>query len=166
MKEIRYASNVNNILAQFHRNLQRVALTETINFYEDWTFTKAPIVQLTLKNGVSVPQLITDGKSLKYVAVAKASKFTYPSINIDASLYIEYVYIPASNAKSWFLGKKVKKYTIPESVTSIGDYAFQNCSSLQSITIPSGVTSIGSSAFNGCSSLQSITIPSGVTSIG
>ena len=50
-------------------------------------------------------------------------------------------------------------------LTSIGDYAFQNCSSLTSIEIPSGVTSIGNSAFDGCSSLSSITIPESVTSI-
>ena len=51
-------------------------------------------------------------------------------------------------------------------VTSIGNYAFYECSSLTSIEIPSGVTSIGSEAFNACSSLTSIEIPSGVTSIG
>ena len=164
--EIRYASNVNNISAEYHRNLQRVALTETINNYQNWTFTEAPIVQLTLKNGVRVPQLITNGKSLKYVAVAKTSKFTYETLNINSSLYLEYVYIPVSNAKSWFLGNKVKKYTIPSSVTKIGDSAFKNCYSLQSITIPSSVTSIGSNAFYNCSSLQSITIPENVTSIG
>ena len=56
--------------------------------------------------------------------------------------------------------------TIPGSVTSIRNYAFTECSSLTSITIPSGVTSIGYSAFEDCSSLTSITIPSGVTSIG
>ena len=166
VKEIRCASNVNNISAQYHRNLQRVALTETINSYQNWTFVEAPIVQLTLKNGVNVPQLITNGKSLKYVAVAKTSKFTQQSLSIDASLYLEYVYIPVANVKSWFLGKKVKKYTIPSSVTSIGNGAFKNCYSLQSITIPSSVTSIGSNAFNGCYSLQSITIPESVTSIG
>ena len=57
-------------------------------------------------------------------------------------------------------------YTIPDSVTSIGQSAFYNCSSLTSITIPDGVTSIGVGAFSGCSSLTSITIPDSVTSIG
>ncbi|MBR3974411.1 MAG: leucine-rich repeat protein, partial [Clostridia bacterium] len=56
--------------------------------------------------------------------------------------------------------------TIPNSVTSIGDYAFWKCTSLTSITIPNSVTSIGRSAFKGCTSLTSITIPNSVTSIG
>ena len=55
--------------------------------------------------------------------------------------------------------------TIPESATSIGYYAFYDCRSLTSVTIPEGVTSIGDSAFNNCSSLTSVTIPEGVTSI-
>ena len=56
--------------------------------------------------------------------------------------------------------------TIPNSVTSIGSSAFTNCSSLTSITIPNSVTSIGDDAFYGCSSLTSVTIPNSVTSIG
>ena len=55
--------------------------------------------------------------------------------------------------------------TIPNSVTSIGSYAFSYCSSLTSITIPNSVTSIGEWAFRYCSGLTSITIPSSVTSI-
>ena len=56
--------------------------------------------------------------------------------------------------------------TIPNSVTSIEYGAFRDCSSLTSVTIPNSVTSIGDYAFEGCSSLASVTIPNGVTSIG
>ena len=62
--------------------------------------------------------------------------------------------------------KDCVNYIIPNSVTSIGDYAFSGCESLQSITIPNSVTKIGNRAFSGCGSLQSITIPNSVTKIG
>ena len=56
--------------------------------------------------------------------------------------------------------------TIPNSVTSIGDWAFRECSGLTSVTIGNSVESIGLSAFYGCSGLTSVTIPNSVTSIG
>ena len=56
--------------------------------------------------------------------------------------------------------------TIPDTVTIIGASAFTNCYSLTSITIPDTVTSIGNSAFSSCYSLESIIIPDTVTSIG
>ena len=59
-----------------------------------------------------------------------------------------------------------KNTVIPNSVTSIGSYAFYGCSGLISISIPNSVTSIGSDAFSGCSGLISISIPNSVTSIG
>ena len=55
---------------------------------------------------------------------------------------------------------------IPDSVTSIGDYAFAFCRSLTNIVISDSVTSIGRGAFLNCRSLTEIVIPASVTSIG
>ena len=64
-----------------------------------------------------------------------------------------------------FAGCRLTTVTIPNSVTSIGSFAFDECSALTSITIPNSVTSIGFSAFSDCTSLTSVTIPNSVTSI-
>ena len=61
-----------------------------------------------------------------------------------------------------FRNQAISSYIIPSSVTSIGDGAFEGCSSLRNIAIPSSVTSIGKSAFSGCSSLKYISIPKSV----
>lgn len=64
-----------------------------------------------------------------------------------------------------FYGCGLTNVTIPNGVTSIGDYAFQDCTDLTSVTIPNSVTSIGESAFSN-SKLTNVTIPNGVTTIG
>ncbi|MBQ7205398.1 MAG: leucine-rich repeat protein [Muribaculaceae bacterium] len=59
-----------------------------------------------------------------------------------------------------------KNTMIPNSVTSIGDRAFEGCYGLTSIVIPNSVTSIGYKAFYNCDGLTSINIPNSVTAIG
>ena len=53
-------------------------------------------------------------------------------------------------------GNEITNLTLPESVTSVGNYAFAKCYRLISITIPNGVSSIGHNAFSNCSNLQNI----------
>ncbi len=96
--------------------------------------------------------------SLRMITV-DSNNTNYSSIdgvlfNKDATALIKY---PA--------GKKSATYTIPDTVTSIGDDAFCYCKSLSSVTIPNSVTSIGFGAFLGCTSLSSVNIPDSVTSI-
>ena len=64
------------------------------------------------------------------------------------------------------IGNAQTEYTIPNSVTSIGSYAFADCSGLTLVTIPNSVTRIGEGAFAECRSLTSVTIGNSVTSIG
>ena len=59
-----------------------------------------------------------------------------------------------------------KNTIIPNSVTTIGSYAFEDCTGLTEVTIPNSVTTIGELAFSGCTGLTSVIIPNSVTTIG
>jgi hypothetical protein len=58
------------------------------------------------------------------------------------------------------------QFDFPSSVTTIGPFAFCDCSGLVQLDVPSGVTTIWESAFHGCSALIQVEIPSSVTTIG
>lgn len=74
-----------------------------------------------------------------------------------------------NNSKTTLLcypGGKPGLFTIPSSVTIIGNYGFYSCLNLESINIPNTVTSIDNHAFGECRNLKSVTISDNVTSIG
>ena len=88
-------------------------------------------------------------------------------VNIDGAIMHSYIdgvgYIvfpePVTTVRSrlfGYYGDNVLTVTLPDSVIEIGDYAFENCSSLENITIPQNVTSIGYSAFRYCSNLSTV----------
>ena len=80
--------------------------------------------------------------------------------------YYEWNYTEQKSLSPWYSHKEsITSIVIEDGVTSIGHYAFMNCSALTSVTIGNSVTSIGWYAFSGCSGLTSVTIPNRVTSI-
>ncbi|MDO4154035.1 MAG: leucine-rich repeat protein [Clostridia bacterium] len=119
------------------------------------------LTNITIPNSVtSIGDSAFSGcASLTSVAVA-AGNPNYISENgvLFNKAKTELIQYPAS--------KPDTSYTIQNSVTSIGGWAFEGSSSLTSITIPNSVTSIGVGAFYNCTLLTSIEIPNSVTSIG
>jgi len=118
------------------------------------------LTSVTIGNSVTSigEEAFRDCTSLKEFIVSEGNT-QFSSIdgvlfNKDKTILIFY-----PNAKS-------TSYTIPNSVTSIGEGAFSYCTSLTSVTIGNSVTSIGEEAFSYCTSLTSVTIGNSVTSIG
>ena len=117
---------------------------------------------------ITIPDSVTD---IGYSVFKGCNSLTNVYISDIAAWcnikYASYDSNPLYYANNLYLnGDLVTDLVIPDSVTSIGDYAFVGCNGLTSITIPDSVTSIGSHAFEDCASLTSITIPDSVTSIG
>jgi hypothetical protein len=116
---------------------------------------------------ITIPNSVTSIGSGAFVGCSRLTKSEFSSIeNLCKISFSENRSNPLYYAKHLYInGQEVKDLVIPNSVTSIGVYAFSGCSGLKSVTIPNSVTSIGYSAFYGCSGLTSITIGNGVTSI-
>lgn len=141
------------------------ATTSTItinNLTYTYSGTTATLTKVTQNGPVTIPSIITvDG-----------SKYTVTSIGEMAFAYATNttsITIPntvTTLGEYAFENTFITSITIPSSVKSIGEYCFMNCKSLKSITIPSSVESIGAACFVNCTNLQSVTLPNSITSIG
>jgi hypothetical protein len=105
-------------------------------------------------------------KNLERVTIGKGVKNFGSSTFVSSTgeLYIN-CNIP-SNSTGIFCKTLFTKVTIGDNVTSIGNYAFRQCTSLREVIVGGNVASIGSNVFDACSNLASINMPNNITSIG
>ena len=143
------------------RNLSNVKLPNSLTLIYNDAFSNC-----TSLASVIIPDSVTsigddafEGCiSLKSIEISDNNK-NYSSVdgvlfNKDKSVLVIY---PA--------GKTDSVYSIPNSVTSIGNSAFSECTNLSNVTIPDSVTIIGVSAFYDCKNLINVTLPNSITSI-
>ncbi len=121
------------------QSLKTLVLGESVTSVNDWAFYNC--------------------SSLSEINVSKDNP-AYRTI--DGNLYSKdstclHIYAP---------GKTESTFTVPEKVTTIGNYAFSGCPNLVSVKLPSSVNSIGNSAFLDCVSLSEISLPDNLKSLG
>ena len=143
-------------------SLTSITIPDSVTSIGFWAFGRCEsLTSITIPNSVTSIDYDAFIYCLSLTSITVDSNNKYYS-SLDGVLFnkdkTELICYPARKAST--------AYTIPDSVTSIGNSAFSSCTRLTSITIPDSVTSIYGFAFSGCTSLTSITIPDSVTSIG
>ncbi len=139
-----------------HPSLQSITIPDSVTSIGDRAFYSCKSLQ-----SVTIPKSVINIKGNPFAyCPAKVINHSKHFTIFEGNLYT------SDRRKLISYLSKEKNFIIPDSVTSIGNYAFEHCWSLQSVTIPNSVTSIGNRAFEDCLFLQSVTIPDSVTSIG
>jgi hypothetical protein len=126
----------------------------------DYAFNGSPITNVTIPNSVT---------SIGYAAFHDCTGLTSITVDASNSAYSSMNGVLFDKPQATLLqfpGGLGGSYTIPNGVTSLGDSAFDSCTSLTSVIIPNSVTSIGYAAFRDCIRLKNVSIPDGVTNIG
>lgn len=111
---------------------------------------------------VTIPNSVTSIGESAFENCSGLTKAEFSSVeSLCQMVFVDFYANPLFYAHHLFInGKEVKDVVIPNSVTSIGNYAFEYCSGLTSVTIPNSVTSIGWYAFFNCNGLTEVNTPS------
>lgn len=131
--------------------LTSVSIPETVTELEYSAFTGC-----TSLTAVTIPSGLTSAGSLSNGAFSGCSALT--TVQFGSGL--------TSIPEALFEGTGLKTVTLPESVTSIGMWAFADCAKLEQVSFPASLTSIDGCAFENCTALTAVTLPKRLTELG
>ena len=136
------------------RSLTEICIPNSLENIISYTFSGC--INLTK---ISIPQSITKIYAEAFYNCYNLSSFNIDNIESWCNIYfLNYTSNPLFYAENLYVNDVlVTDLIIPESVTSISDYAFQNCKSITAVTISKNVTYIGNHAFYGCENLSKVT---------
>jgi hypothetical protein len=153
-------TNIGEEAFTFCTNLTSVTIPVNVASIGDFAFAYTGL------SSVTIPDSVTNIGVSAFSDCPNLTSIRVDAGNPDYSSVNRVLFDKSQSALIEYPGGLDGDYTIPASVTTIGDDAFEDCSRLASVTIPALVTNIGQYAFDGCTSLASVTIPNGVTNIG
>jgi hypothetical protein len=144
---------------QYCSGLTSVTISNNLTTIKESVFGDCTgLTSITIPNSVTSIERNAFGNCYRLTSVNISDLETWCKISFG-----DYNSNPLSYAHHLFLnGEEIKDLVIPNSVTSIGQYAFYACSGLTSVTIPNSAKTIGDGAFSNCSGLTSITIGNGI----
>lgn len=132
----------------------------------------------TTLTSVSIPETVTELEYLAFEDCTNLTAVTIPSgltsagssngafSGCSALTTVQFGSGLTSIPGALFEGTGLKTVTLPESVTSIGPWAFANCAKLEQVSFPAGLTSIDLCAFENCTALTAVTLPKRLTELG
>ena len=141
--------------------LTDLTIPDSVTKIKDYAFCECS--NLT---SVTIPDSVTSIGRSAFSNCSSLTSVYISDITAWCNISFEGVSNPFNAYNLYLNNELLTDLIIPDSVTKIGGYAFQSCSSLTSVSIPNSVTSIGEDAFQSCRSLTSVSIPNSVTSIG